>query len=251
MQDLNSSPGGLRGKVALVTGAGVRLGRAIARGLAREGCDLVLHYNTSRRPARELAGEIQALGRRAGVLKANLSKGAQALQLARAAEKMFGRVDVLVNSAAVFWATPLERLVEKEFNAFLDINLKTPYILCSEIGRRMKARGGGAIINMACVSAFRPWREFVPYSISKAGVVALTIGMAKLLAPEVRVNAVAPGTVLPPKGTPARETRWLAQRAPLNKIGTPADVVNAVLYLAQAAFVTGHVLCVDGGRAIV
>jgi pteridine reductase len=241
----------LHNQIALITGAGVRLGRAISLGLARQGCDLVLHCNRSRDEADELADEVRALGRRAKVVSADLSKGKETLKLAKAAEKAFGRVDVLVNSAAIFRPTPLERLSEKELDAFLDINLKSPYILCAEIGKRMKKRGHGAIINLACVSALRAWKGFIPYSISKAGVVALTVGMAKLLGPEVRVNAIAPGTVLPPETMTNAEIKTLQEKLPLKKIGTPEDIVKTVLYLLDATFVTGQVLCVDGGRSVV
>jgi pteridine reductase len=237
--------------VALVTGAGVRLGRAIATALANNGYDLVLHYNRSRREAAELARRIEKKGRRTALLQADLNKGAAALKLAQAAEKQFGCVDLLVNSAAIFWPTPLERLSERELDAFLNVNLKAPYILSGEIGRRMKRRGGGAIINMACISGLRPWKNFAPYSISKAGVIAMTQAFAKLLGPEVRVNAIAPGTVLPPEGMSRAEIRKIKQRLPLKRIGSPDDIAGAVLYLAQARFVTGQILCVDGGRSIV
>jgi NAD(P)-dependent dehydrogenase (short-subunit alcohol dehydrogenase family) len=241
----------LEGQIALVTGAGVRLGRAIALGLAESGCDVIVHYNKSKDEAQDTVDEIKKLGRRAKLLRADLSKETQALKLAREAEKAFGRVDILINSAAIFWPTPPEKLNAKELNAFLDINLKSPYILSSEIGQRMKSRGAGAIVNLACTSAFKPWKQFVPYSISKAGIVAMTIGMAKVLSPQVRVNAVAPGTVLPPENMPADQVRKIAQHLPLKEIGTPQDIVSAVLYLLQAGFVTGQVLCVDGGRSIV
>lgn len=229
----------------------MRLGRAISLALAGRGCDLVLHCHRSRPQAEELARSVRRMGRRAKVIRADLSRGKEALRLARAAEKAFGRVDILVNSAAVFWPTPLERLSEKELDAFLDINLKTPYILSADIGKRMKRRGSGVIINLACLSGLRAWKGFVPYSISKAGVVALTVGMAKLLGPQVRVNALAPGTVLPPGGMSKREIAAIRKKLPLKKIGTPEDIVKAVLYLLDAGFVTGQVLCVDGGRSIV
>ena len=175
----------LDGQIALVTGAGVRLGRAIALGLAESGCDVIVHYNKSKVKVQNTVDEIKRLGRRAKLLRADLSKEKQALKLARDAEKAFGRVDILINSPAIFWPTPPEKLNAKELNAFLDIDLKSPYILSSEIGQRMKKRGAGAIVNLACTSAFKPWKQFVPYSISKAGVVALTIGMAKVLSPQV------------------------------------------------------------------
>lgn len=240
----------LKDKIALVTGGGVRLGRAIALGLARQGCDVLVHCNKSRRQATQVAREIEALGRNAKVIAADLSDAKKTLKLARDAEKAMGRVDILVNSAAVFWPTPLERLKVKELDAFLDINLKSPYILSSEIGQRMKRRGAGVIINIACISGLKPWKTHVPYSISKAGLIALTVGTAKLLGPEVRVNAIAPGTVLPPPEMTRAQIEARKAGLPLKKIGTPDDIVAAVLYLAGAGFVTGQVLCVDGGRSI-
>ena len=240
----------LEGKIALVTGASVRLGRALALGLARNGCDLILHCHHSRRQAKELQAEINALGRRAVVLSADLSKSGQTLRLARDAEKVFGRVDIIVNNAALFWPTPLEKLTVQELDIFLQVNLKSPYILSGEIGRRMKRRGWGVIINLACVSAFRPWKTHLPYSISKAGLSALTTGLAKVLAPEVRVNAIAPGPVLPPAGMSPAHFKALKHTLPLRKTGTPTDVAEAALYLCQAPFVTGQILCVDGGRSI-
>jgi pteridine reductase len=248
----------LAGKVALVTGAGIRLGRAIAEALSNRGCRLILHCNASRRDAEKLARSIRESGHEAAVLRADLSKGAEVRKLARAAEKVFGGVDILVNNAAVFGPTPLEKLNDAELDFYYAINLKAPYILSAEIGRTMKRRGeaasgsgsGGAILNIACLSGLRPWKTHVPYSISKAGVIALTQGLAKLLAPEVRVNAIAPGTVLPPEGLSEETLSLLRSKIPLKKIGSPSDVVEAALYLLAAPFVTGQILCVDGGRSI-
>jgi NAD(P)-dependent dehydrogenase (short-subunit alcohol dehydrogenase family) len=247
----STTPNDLTGKVALVTGAGIRLGRAIALGLAQNGCDLVLHCRSSRKEATALAKEIRELGRRAVVLQADLSRASIVKMLAKKAEAAFGRVDILINSAAIFWPTKLENLTVAELDAFLDVNLKAPYILSSEIGRRMKKRGSGAIVNLACLSGLKPWKAFVPYSISKAGVVSLTVGMAKLLGPEVRVNAIAPGTVLPPEGMSSKELNAIRRRLPLQRLGHPDDIVCAVQYLVGSSFVTGQVLPVDGGRSAV
>lgn len=247
----SASPADLAGKVALVTGAGVRLGRAIAWGLAQSGCDLVLHCRSSRKDADALAKEIRKLGRRAVVLQADLSRAADVKILAKRADAALGGIDILINSAAIFWPTALEKMTVEELDTFLNVNLKAPYILSSEIGRRMKKRGSGTIVNLACLSGQKAWKKFVPYSISKAGVISLTIGMAKLLGPEVRVNAVAPGTVLPPEGMDAKELKAIRERLPLQRLGKPDDIVCAVQYLVNAPFVTGQVLAVDGGRSVV
>jgi NAD(P)-dependent dehydrogenase (short-subunit alcohol dehydrogenase family) len=243
-------PQPLQGQTALVTGGGIRLGRAIALALAEHGCNVIVHYHSSRKEAAETARSIRAFGRTAYLLKADLSNPAAAIKLARAAEKI-APVDILINSAAVFWPTELKDLTLKELDTFLDINLKSPYALSAEIGRKMKRRGRGSILNMACLSGLKAWKAFVPYSISKAGIISLTEGLAKLLAPEVRVNAVAPGTVLPPEKMSLPEREQLRQRLPLQRLGTPDDIVSAVLYALCANFVTGQTLRVDGGRSLV
>ncbi len=248
----------LNGKIALVTGAGIRLGRAIAAALASRDCRMILHCNSSRRGADELARDIHRKGGEAVVIQADLSQKGAAKNVARAAQKAFGGVDILVNNAAIFWPTPLDDLSEKQLDAFYAVNLKAPYILCSEIGRHMKRRAeksghladGGAILNIACLAGLRPWKTHIPYSISKAGVVSLTQGLAKLLAPEVRVNAIAPGTVLPPEDASPESVSALIEKIPLKKSGSPDDVVEAAMYLLSAPFVTGQILAVDGGRIL-
>jgi len=244
------------GKVALITGAGLRLGRAVAVELAAHGCDIVLHANRSAEAAEALARGFKAAGRRAGVLKANLADANQAEKLAREGWALFGRVDFLINNAAIFHPTALEDQGAGALDEFYAVNLRAPYILATELGRRMKAGEGegrvkgGAIVNLACISAQRPWKDYLPYSISKAGVVALTTGLSKLLAPEVRVNAIAPGTVLPPEELGQKRREELRERIPLKRLGRPEDIVRAVRYLLDSDFVTGQVLAVDGGRGL-
>jgi NAD(P)-dependent dehydrogenase (short-subunit alcohol dehydrogenase family) len=235
----------------MVTGAGVRLGRVMAEGFAARGCDLVLHAHRSRRDVTSLAAKLRKQGVLVEVLLADLTKSELTQKLARDAWRVFGHIDILVNNAAVYWPTPLEKLSVRELDSFLDLNLKAPYILSSELGRRMKKRGRGAIVNIACLSGLRAWKGFVPYSISKAGVVALTQGLAKLLAPEVRVNAVAPGTVLPPERMGTEEREEIRRGIPLRRLGSPSDLWRAVAYLVDSDFSTGVVLPVDGGRQLV
>ena len=247
----------LKGKSALVTGAGIRLGHAVSKALAASGCRMILHCNSSRKDADALAREIRGQGGEAKVIPADLSKPGAAKKLAAAADKVYGGIDILINNASVFWPTALEDLSESELDAFYSVNLKAPFILSTEIGRKMKARviksgqdSHGVILNIACLSALRAWKTHVPYSISKAGIVSMTQGFAKLLAPEVRVNAVAPGTVLPPEEMSTETIAKLREKIPLKQFGSPQDIVDAALYLLTAPFVTGHVLCVDGGRIL-
>lgn len=239
-----------RRPVALVTGAGVRLGRAIAEGLAEDGCDLVLHACRSQRPLRALAQELRRRKVQVALLRGDLREVKTCQRLAREAWRAYGRIDILINNAAVYWPTPLKRLNERELEAFWSLNLRAPYILSAELGRRMKKRGTGCIVNMACLSGLRAWKNYVPYSISKAGVVSLTHGLAKLLAPEVRVNAIAPGTVLPPAGLGRVEAGKLRDAIPLKRFGSPRDVVRAVKYLVESDFTTGVILPVDGGKML-
>lgn len=223
----------------------------MALDLANQGFDLVLHANRSAKAVETLAKELRAQGRAVKVLKADLSNARQAEKLAREAWAAFGGVDLLVNNAGIFGPTPLEKLNAAALDEYYAVNLRAPYILAAELGRRMRAGKGGSIVNLACVSAAKPWKDYVPYSISKAGVAALTVGLAKLLAPKVRVNAIAPGTVLPPEDMPARQREALRARLPLQRLGRPEDIVRALRYLVAADFVTGQVLYVDGGRSVV
>lgn len=234
--------------VALVTGAGRRVGRAIAEALADDGFDLVIHYRRSRLEAKETACRVRAAGGRAVVFAADLSQAKQAERLARRAQEAFGRVDVLLNSAAVFRASPPEKLTAADLDFHFAVNLKAPYLLSAALAPSMKARGGGLIVNLDCVSAGDPWPGFIPYSVSKAALRSLTVGLAKAFAPEVRVNGIAPGTVLPDDGASPAELRRWANSMLLKRLGSPADVVRAVRYLIQAEFVTGEILHVDGGR---
>ncbi len=238
----------LAGKVALVTGAGKRIGRAIAIALARAGADVVVHANRSRGGAEEVARRVRALGRRAAVVTADLADRKACAGLVAEAVAALGRVDVLVNNAAIFGATPPMRPDAGEFDRFMAVNARAVYVLTGEAGRRMARGGGGVVVNVACASASRPWPGYLPYSASKAAVVALTKGFAKALAPKVRVNAVAPGPILPAKGASAARNRAAIEATLLRRWGRAEDVAAAVVHLATSPFTTGAVLPVDGGR---
>jgi len=241
----------LQGKTALVTGAGKRLGREIALALARRGANIIVHYHTSAADARAVVAEIKALGVEALAVHANQSSAREVRDAVRKATARFGAIDVLVNSAAVFRRTPLEALTERDWDFHLDANLKGPFLFALEIGRRMKARGDGRIINFADWAVSRPYRHYLPYLVSKAGIDCLTKALAKELAPNVRVNAIAPGPVLLPADFPASAKAAVRDATLLKRLGAPQDIVNAVLFLLEGGdFVTGHTLVVDGGRLI-
>jgi pteridine reductase len=238
----------LRGRAALVTGGARRVGRAIALALAEAGADVVVHYRSSRAAAEATCATIRAAGVRAVPVEGDFSAPGAAERLAREALGVFGRLDVLVNNAAVFPRTPLEALSETEWEHALTVNLKVPFHLATQLGRAMP--DGGVIVNIGDWAAARPYRHYLAYCVSKAGVVAMTKGLAKALAPKVRVNCVAPGPVLPPDSSPPAERQALEARTLLRRLGSPEAVARMVRFLAMdAEFSTGGVYLVDGGRS--
>lgn len=223
-------------RVALVTGAGVRVGNAIARDLARHGYTVVPHYRSH--PPRGLPGALQA----------DLAAPDGPAALAAAFKRAHHRLDLLVNSAAAFDALPLEETDAAAFDSQMDLNARAPLLLARALAPLLR-RARGAIVNIADVGGgLVPWRGFAAYAASKAALVRLTECLALELAPEIRVNAVAPGTVLWPEEYPEKLRRTLTARIPLGRAGTPGDVASAVRFLADAPFVTGAVVPVDGGR---
>jgi pteridine reductase len=234
--------------VALVTGSGKRLGRAVAIGLAGQGADVVVHYRSSEQDACEVAAEIEKLGRRSIALQADLSSIVEIQQLFQKVESHFGRLDLLVNSAANFLQTEFASTTEKLWDASLNTNLKAPFF-CSQAAAPLLKKSSGAIVNFADIGGILGWPGFIPHSISKAGIIMLTRCLAKELGPEIRVNAIAPGTITMPGDPPELESDFV-RLAPLRRSGRPDDIMSAVLYLAGAKFVTGTVLVVDGGRTL-
>jgi pteridine reductase len=239
----------LRGRVALVTGAGKRLGRAIALRLAEEGADVAVHYGKSEAEAQEVVAEIAKLGCRAIALQANLINVSEIAVLLANVGKEFGRLDVLINTAANFLETKFGETSEAQWDASLDTNLKAPFFVSQAAAPLLAKSGKGVIINFADLGGIQGWREFVPHSISKAGIILLTRVLAKELAPTVRVNALAPGTITM-SGDPPEWQQDFIRLAPLKRTGTPQDITDAVSYLIHAEFITGQVLIVDGGRSL-
>jgi NAD(P)-dependent dehydrogenase (short-subunit alcohol dehydrogenase family) len=241
----------IRGKTALVTGAAKRIGRAIALALADEGMNLVLHYHRSLREVRETQAAAERLGARVHLVRANLQKLPEIHRLLREAYRSAPRIHLLVNNASVFYKTPLGKVREHAWDQVFNVNLKAPFFLAQEIGTKMFKQKEGKIINLIDWTAYRPYTQYLPYCASKAGLVALTQGLARTLAPHVQVNGIAPGPILEAKGTTARENRNIAKRTPLKRFGDPGDIAEAVRFLVRATdFVTGAVLPVDGGNLI-
>jgi pteridine reductase len=235
----------LAGRVALVTGAGKRLGRTIALRLAQEGADVAVHYRESAGDAAEVVSEIQKLGRKAVAIRADLQNVDETRRMFLEAGNELGRLDLLVNSAANFLPGTVISTTEEIWDASLDTNVKAPFF-CAQAAAPMLRRSKGSIINFADTGGLLGWPGYISHSISKAGVVMLTKCLAKALAPDVRVNAIAPGTISMPGDPPEWETEFM-KLAPLRKTGKPSDIADAVIYLATAEFTTGHTLIIDGG----
>jgi len=246
---MTPDPFPLRGRVAVVTGGAVRLGRAIAVALAEHGADVVLHYGRSRDDVERTAAEIHRLGRRAVTVSADLARPVEAAEMIFDAVAALGGADVLVNSAAIFEDAPLAETTEDLYDRHLDVNLKAPFFLCREFVRRLPADRPGHILNLADWRAETPPADYAAYTLSKAGIVALTRSLALQLAPRVQVNAIAPGAILPPPG--GDEASWRTEKLPdipLARTGAADDIAAAAVYLVRSRFVTGEVLHVTGGE---
>lgn len=240
----------LSGKVALVTGGARRVGRAISEALAADGARVAIHYHASEREARELAEELQARGcPTAEIFPADLRDPIQAEQLPHQVVSRLGRLDFLINSAAVMLRQPFGSVTAEMWDSVLDLNLRA-YFLVSQAAAAALRQARGKIVNISDVAAYEPWPAYLPHSISKAGVEMLTRGLARVLAPEVTVNAVAPGPVLPAEGTSDAERERLLRTIPLGRLGDPGDVADAVRFFLASDFVTGATLIVDGGQMV-
>ena len=240
----------LRGRVALVTGAGRRLGRAMARALAGRGMTLAIHHHASSAGAAELRDEIVGAGGRAACVAADLSDAAAAAELPRRVAAALGGLDVLVNSAAVLHRVSFEETTPALYDEILAVNLRSVFFTTQGAAPLLRA-ARGKVVNLADLSGLQPWSGFAAHSVSKAGVVMLTRVLALALAPEVTVNAVAPGAVLVPEEYDAEERDRLARATPLGRLGSPEDATAALLYLLEGGdFVTGETLVVDGGRLL-
>ena len=240
----------LNNRTVLVTGAGVRLGQAIAVSLGQQGMNVALHYHQSLEGAKETLGLIGGDFKQHGCFQADLRQVSEIELLILQIEAQLGQIDVLINNAADFFPTPLGEVSESEWDHLISLNLKAPFFLSQLVGTAMLKRGQGKIVNIEDVAAERPWPQFLPYCASKAGLVSLTKGLAKALAPAVQVNAVAPGTMLPPPESSSFSHDLAIERSLLKKMGQPDDIAKAVTYFLENDFVTGTVLPVDGGRML-
>ena len=243
------APISLRGKRALVTGAGQRVGQAIALALGAEGMHVAVHYRESRAGAEETAAKIRQSGGSAVTLAADLASRAEARQLVDRSLSALGGLDVLVPSAANFERVSMDDVDDDAWDRSLDLNLASPFALAHRAVPALRA-SRGSIVFISCSSASVPMRGYLPYVVSKGAVKHLMKTLALELAPEIRVNAVAPGTVMPPESYDAAAIARLARAIPLARVGHPEDIARAVVFLASSPFITGHELAVDGGRSV-
>ncbi|MBI2345299.1 MAG: SDR family oxidoreductase [Deltaproteobacteria bacterium] len=236
--------------VILVTGAALRVGRAIALALARDGARIVVHYNRSRKDAFRTVRELESIGTEAYLVQADQTRPADVRRAVAMAVKRFGRIDVLVNSAAIFESTPFQRVTATDWDRHLNANLKGPFFFSQAVAPGMRRRRRGKIINVSDVAGLKPYSGYIPYCAAKAGLLNCTQALAKVLAPHVQVNAICPGSVLWSEHGSATQRRLVTQKTLLKRLGTPEDVAAAVRFLIENDYITGTTIVVDGGRLL-
>ena len=241
----------LTGKIALVTGAGVRLGRAFALGLAEAGADILVHYNRSQAPAEETAELVRNLGRRAVSVGADLSDLEQTQGLLPLANEKLGPVSILINSAAIFEAVTATETTPAVWQRHQDINLRAPVLLTQALAASL-AGSPGAVVNLLDWRSLRPGPDHFAYTIAKAGLAAATQSLARALAPNIRVNGLALGAILPPADDGETPPSKIIEQVPLGRWGQVDEAVEAMLFLvAGPGYLTGEIMLLDGGRHLV
>lgn len=238
----------LEGKVALVTGGAIRIGRALVLALASRGAAVAVHYGSSGEAAAETVAAIRDLGVEAEAFRSDLGDISASVGIIPVVAKRFGRLDILVNSAAVYQVAGIHDTTESLWDGHFAVNLKAPFFLAQAFARLVGEKQKGHIVNIADWRGVRPDPRSIAYSLTKAGIVAMTKGLAQELAPNVRVNAIAPGAILPPPGRDEAYLEETAKRSLLQTCGSTEDLAQALLYLIDAKYVTGQVLFVDGGE---
>lgn len=249
MRQANCTPSmDLKGKTVLITGAAKRIGAEVAKQFAEKGATVLIHCHHSRKEADLLSKKIRKLGVKSHVYSADLSRMVEVKKMAQQILKDLGQVDVLINNASLFYRTPFEKIGEEDWDQFLSIHVKAPFFLAQALAPAMKKKGAGRIINIADWSGLRPYQNYLPYCVSKGGLITLTQALAKALAPEILVTAVCPGPILPPEDLSPQEKAHVAKKTLVGKWGCPEDIARMVVFLAEQEFVTGSYHLVDGGE---
>lgn len=236
---------------AVVTGGHLRVGRSIALAMARARMNLIITYRSSPDAAENAVAEFKALGVQAQALSVDLADAGAVLKLNDQILAIAGSaLRVLVNSASVYHETPLGNIASQAWDSLLATNLRAPFLLSQRLGLAMKSADGGHIVNIGDSAGIRPYRGYLPYLVSKAGLIYMTRALALELAPQVQVNCVCPGAVLLPEHTTDVEANALREEIPLQRLGSPEEIARAVMYFVESEFTTGSILTVDGGRLI-
>lgn len=241
----------IKGSVVLITGAAMRVGRQLALHLAEKGANISFSYYLEDEPWQQTLKEIKAFGVQSMVMQTEIRKPEQVKRIVEKTVELFGRIDVLINNASIWLKSPFLEITEGDWDSAIDVNLKGPFLASQAVAPHMKEQGQGVIINITDLSAFQVWPGHAHHGTSKAGLVSLTKAMAVELAPEVRVNAIAPGTVLLPENSPPEKLQWAVEKSVLGRIGSPGDVACMVEFLIENDFTTGAIYFVDGGRSLV
>jgi len=241
----------IKGKIILITGGAVRLGNAITYEMVKCGAEVYCHYNESKTEALKLQQEVESLEGKIHLVKADFSQSSQAEAIISEIVDRAERIDVLINNAAVFFKTPLGKVNESDWDNLFTINLKTPFFISQKVGLLMKEKGLGKIINIGDTSGLNPWPGYIPYSLTKSGIISMTKGLAKALAPEVLVNCINPGPVMIPEYYNENDVKKAVDKTLIKKSGSANDLVQTVKYLIEGTdYVTGSIINVDGGRSI-
>ena len=247
----------LRGETIVVTGGAIRLGRAIALECARQGASVAFTFHDSHAAARRTLDELRALQKENSdatyqSYRVDVREISQIDQLASDVETDFGGATMLVNNAAIFRRTPFETLSENDFDEHIQTNLKAPFWLCRQFGSAMRERGQGAIVNIADIHAARPLKNYVPYCVSKAGLVMLTQSLALALAPQVRVNAICPGTIECEQAPDDSDNvpELMLPKIPLQRLGNGEDIAKTVVFVLSAPYISGAIVPVDGAQRL-
>jgi len=241
----------VEGAVVLITGAAQRVGRAVALDLAAQGAHVAFSYYAEHEPWRDTVAAIERAGVRSLAVLADVTRSSDRRALVEATLQSFGRVDVLINNASIWLKQPALEIDEVAWDAEMNLNAKAPFMMAQAVAPHMIHQGRGLVINIADLSAFQAWPGYAHHSASKAALVALTRVLALEWAPHVRVNAIAPGTVLLPDDADEAKRQWAIEKSALKRIGSPDDVARTVRYLVEEDFATGAVYFVDGGRSLV
>ncbi|HEC26746.1 MAG TPA: pteridine reductase [Gammaproteobacteria bacterium] len=237
--------------VALITGSANRIGACIARHLHQQDYRVIIHYHSSAETAQKLVDELnQQRASSADAVKANLSEPEEVTQLAERAVKCFGQLDLLVNNASRFFATPMGEVTVAQWENLVNTNMRAPFFLAQALQQELAANNG-CIINITDVYGHRPLEHHPVYSMTKAGLIMLTKSLSKEMGPEVRVNGVSPGAIIwPDSDLSDKRKSEILDSISLERIGGPDDIAETVAFLAKAGYVTGQVIAVDGGRLV-